>query len=70
MLIVELALGIDLEEDLLDHLLGDAVLAVREFDFQDVAEDPEANPVEVMALLSYREGSEEYLVGYDGRRIG
>ena len=61
LLIVELALGIDLEEDLLDHLLGDAVLAVREFDFQDVAEDPEANPVEVMALLSYREGSEEYL---------
>ena len=61
LLIVELALGIDLEEDLLDHLLGDAVLAVREFDFQDVAEDPEANPVEVMALLSYREGSEEYV---------
>lgn len=66
LLIVELALGIDLEEDLLDHLLGDAVLAVREFDFQDVAEDPEANPVEVMALLSYREGSEEYVAGTMG----
>ena len=61
LLIVELALGVDLEEDLLDHLLGDAVLAVREFDFQDAADDPEANPVEALALLSYREGSEENL---------
>ena len=66
LLIAELAVGVDLEEDLLDYLRGDAILAVREFDFQETADDPNANPVEAMALLSYREAGEESLAGTMG----
>lgn len=49
--------GIDLEADFFDHLSGQAILAVRDFDFDAVADDPAANAIDVMALLSYRDGA-------------
>ena len=57
---VEEITGIDLERDLFDHLAGEAMLAVREFDFEDVADDPAANAIEAVMMLSYEE------VGKDG----
>ena len=47
--------GIDLEADFFDHLSGQAILAVRDFDFDDVTDDPTANAVDAVAMLSYRE---------------
>ena len=49
--------GIDLEADFFDHLSGQAILAVRDFDFDAVADDPAANAIDVMAMMSYREGA-------------
>ena len=49
--------GIDLEADFFDHLSGQAILAVRDFDFGAVADDAVANAVDVVAMLSYREGA-------------
>ena len=53
--------GIDLEADFFDHLSGQAILAVRDFDFDDVTDDPTANAVDVVAMLSYREDGKEGL---------
>lgn len=53
--------GIDLEADFFDHLSGQAILAVRDFDFDAVADDPTANPVDVVAMLSYREDGKDGL---------
>lgn len=53
--------GIDLEADFFDHLSGQAILAVRDFDFDAVADDPTANAVDVVAMLSYREDGKEGL---------
>ena len=47
--------GIDLEGDFFDHLAGESMLAVREFDFDAVEDDPAANAVEAVMMLSYRE---------------
>ena len=46
---------IDLETDFFDHLSGQAILAVRDFDFDAVTDDPAANPIDAVAMLSYRE---------------
>ncbi len=46
---------IDLEGDFFDHLSGQAILAVRDFDFDAVTDDPAANAIDVVAMLSYRE---------------
>ena len=51
------ATGIDLESDLLDHLAGQGIIAVRDFDFDAVDEDPTANAIDAVAMLSYREES-------------
>ena len=48
------ATGVDLELDFLDYLGGEIIIGVREFDFQEVESDPEANAVDAMAMLSYR----------------
>lgn len=61
--LVEDLTGIDLEADFFDHLLGQAILAVRDFDFDAVADDPTANAVEVVAMLSYRKDGKEGLAG-------
>ena len=59
--VVEEITGIDLEQDLFDHLAGEAMLAVREFDFEAVADDPTANAIEAVAMLSYQEEGKESL---------
>ena len=56
--IVELALGTDLEQDFMNHLRGDFALAVREFDLSEIQAGESDEPVELMALVSYRAGSE------------
>ena len=53
--------GIDLENDFFAHLAGESILAVREFDFDEVFDDPTANTVEATVLLSYTEHGEEPL---------
>ena len=53
--------GIDLEADFFDHLSGQAILAVRDFDFDAVADDPAANAIDAVAMLSYREDGKDGL---------
>ncbi|MDE2787690.1 MAG: DUF3352 domain-containing protein [Chloroflexota bacterium] len=53
--------GIDLEADFFDHLSGQAILAVQDFDFDAVMDDPTANAVDVVAMLSYQEDGKEGL---------
>ncbi len=53
--------GINLEDDLFDHLGGEAILAVGDVDFAAVAEDPLSHAIEAVIMLSYREGSKENL---------
>ena len=52
--VVANATGVDLELDFMDYLGGEIIIGVREFDFQEVADDPETNAVDAMAMLSYR----------------
>ena len=59
--LVEDLTGIDLEADFFDHLSGQAILAVRDFDFDDVTDDPAANAIDAVAMLSYREDGEDGL---------
>ena len=47
--------GIDLEKDVFDHLNGDAIVAVREFDVETLG------GIDGFALLSYRPGGENAL---------
>ena len=53
--------GIDLEADLFDHLAGQGIVAVRDFDFDAVGEDPTANAIDAVAMLSYREDGKDGL---------
>ena len=53
--------GIDLEKDFFGHLDGEAIVAVTEFDFEAIDENPEDNPVPATAMLSYRDGSKDGL---------
>ena len=46
--------GIDLEADFFDHLAGTAVLAIRDFDFAAAVDEPGANPVDAVVMLSYK----------------
>ena len=59
--LVDNATGIDLETDFFDHLGGEAVLAVNDFDFDRIERDPVNNPVDVVAMLSYKSESEAAL---------
>ena len=52
---VRQATGIDLERDVFDHLNGDAIVALREFDVETLG------GIEGFALLSYRPGGEKAL---------
>ena len=52
--VVANATGVDLELDFIDYLSGEIIIGIREFDFQEVADDPETNAVDAMAMLSYR----------------
>ena len=53
--------GINLEDDLFDHLAGEVILAISDVDFADVDEDPLSHAIEAVVMLSYREGSKEKL---------
>ncbi len=53
--------GIDLETDFFDHLSGQAILAVSDFDFDAVANDPAANAIDAVMMLSYRENGKDGL---------
>ena len=53
--------GIDLERDFFAYLEGEAVIGVTEFDYEAVSEDPERNPVDAVALLSYTKNQEDDL---------
>lgn len=53
--------GIDLESDLFELLDGQAVIAVKEFDLQEAEADAVANPINAVAMLSYRNDGEEDL---------
>ena len=52
---VRQATGIDLEGDIFDHLNGDAIVALREFDVETLG------GIDGFALLSYRPGGEKAL---------
>ena len=56
--VVANATGVDLELDFMDYLGGEIIIGVREFDFQEVADDPETNAVDAMAMISYRSDSQ------------
>lgn len=45
--------GIHPEEELLDYLDGDLIMAVQPFDFGKVEDNPEENAVDAVAMLSY-----------------
>ena len=47
--------GIDLETEFFDHLAGTAVAAIQDFDFAAVTDEPVANPVNAVVMLSYKE---------------
>ena len=53
--------GIDPEADFFDHLSGQAILAMRDFDFDAVADDPAANAIDAVMMLSYREDGKDGL---------
>ena len=53
--------GIDLETDFFGHLAGEMIVAVNEFDFEAVSDDPTANAVDATLMLSYLEEGEDGL---------
>ncbi len=59
--VVEGMTDIDLENDLFDHLAGEAIMAVSDVNFARVADDPLSNPVNAVAMLSYHEGKKDNL---------
>ncbi len=54
-------IGIDLEDDLLNHLDGQFTISVKKFDFDDAIDYPEDNAVDAAMMLSYRNDSGEDL---------
>ena len=68
--LVEDLTGIDLEADFFDHLSGQAILAVRDFDFDAVADDPAANAIDAVIMLSYREDGKDGLADTMGDITG
>ena len=59
--LIDHSIDIHLEEDLFDHLGGQAVIGVRDFDL-DRAEDAERYAIDAVAMLSYVSGGEEGLM--------
>jgi hypothetical protein len=54
--------GIDLERDFFDHLDGELIVNVRDFDFEDVADDAAGHPIDAVAMLSYKSNSKAALL--------
>ena len=53
--------AIDLEVDFLDLLEGTLIMAVSQFDWERLENNPETETVNAVAMLSYRSGSEDGL---------
>ena len=53
--------GVDLEEDLFDHLQGDVSLAVWDLSLDEYGDIEEGDPLSLVALLSYKGGGEDGL---------
>lgn len=51
--IIDEITGIHTEEEFLDYLGGDLIVAIRDFDFDLIQTNPEENAVDVVAMLSY-----------------
>ena len=62
--------GIDLETDFFGHLAGDMIVAVSEFDFEAVSDDPTANAVDATVMLSYLEEGKDGLTNTMGEVVG
>ena len=62
--------GIDLETDFFGHLAGEMIVAVNEFDFEAVSDDPTANAVDATVMLSYLEEGEDGLADTMGEVAG
>ena len=58
---VEDTIDINLETGFFDHLGGAAIVAVNDFDLERMARNPEENPVDAAAMLSYRAEGEPAL---------
>ena len=58
---VEDTIDIDLETGFFDHLAGAAIVAVNDFDLERMTRNPEENPVDAAAMLSYRAEGERAL---------
>ncbi len=59
--LVEAYTDVDLEKDFMEHLGGEIVLAVEEFDAGRIEEDPMEETLNVVAMLSYLPESESRL---------
>ena len=53
--------GIDFESEFFAYLEGEFILAVSEFDFEEIEYDPAKNPVNAVAMLSYEASGKEGL---------
>lgn len=58
---VEDTIDIDLETGFFDHLGGAAIVAANDFDLERMGRNPEENPVDAAAMLSYRAEGEKAL---------
>ncbi len=56
---IDRQIGIDLEKDFFDHLGGQFIMSVGKIRFQDVADNPEDNPIDAVVMLSYQDGGAE-----------
>lgn len=53
--------GVDFEAEFFAYLEGEFILAVSEFDFEEMEDDPANHPVNAVAILSYDQSDEEDL---------
>ena len=53
--------GIDFESDFFDYLDGEVILAVSDFNLEELSEAPESNPIDATVMLSYHSDTSESL---------
>ena len=59
--VAEVTTGIDLEDDLFDHLGGEIIMAVGDVDFDESLENLETVAIEAVGMVSYRDGRKDEL---------
>lgn len=64
------ATGIDLEDDLLDHLGGELIVTVGDVDVAESRQSPDGNAVDGVVMVSYLDGREEELGDAMGDVVG